>query len=155
MTLFILKEYLKENSKYKLFLEFLPEDLSSSPLFFSKENLELIKGSFVSEKIKIWEIQLLDEYNKLKEKNINNLFSIKEFSLEEYKKFRYLVWSRNFNMPRDGKMYSTMVPVTELCNFHPRKINTDWDYFDDKKSFIVKAERKILKGEEVFIINLT
>lgn len=149
LTLFLIKEFEKKESKYKLFMDYLPKDLAEHPLFYTEEKRKFLKGSFLLEKMLIWEEQIQDEFEKLNKINIAANFGIKEFSLEKYKFYRSLVWSRNFNAYYNNIGYSSLVPVADMCNTDPFKINTDWFYDEKEEKFIIKSIKKINKDEEV------
>jgi len=149
LTLFLIKEFEKKESKYKLFMDYLPKDLAEHPLFYTEEKRKFLKGSFLLEKMLIWEEQIQDEFEKLNKINIAANFGIKEFSLEKYKFYGSLVWSRNFNAYYNNIGYSSLVPVADMCNTDPFKINTDWFYDEKEEKFIIKSIKKINKDEEV------
>jgi hypothetical protein len=49
----------------------------------------------------------------------------------------------------DGKTVQMMMPIGDLFNYFPTKINTDWSFNEDTKNFEIKASKDIEKGEEV------
>lgn len=150
LSIFFLHEFQKENSKYKLFLEYLPKSMSEHPLFYNREKRQFLKGSFLLDKLLIWESQLKDEFATLNEIKIAENFRIKNFNLDAYKFFRALIWSRNFNAYYNNIGYSSLIPVADLCNTDPFRINTNWCYEEKSEKFIIKATRKINKNEEVY-----
>jgi hypothetical protein len=201
LTIFFLIESEKNKSEYDLFLNYLPKSLQEYPLFFSEEKIKYLKGSFLYDNfIMYWKKQLQSEYESLLKLNIVDLFKIKDFTLEKYKFFRLLVWSRNFYTKlksnnsssihelekekendkskknsfdmnedidiNDYKEYhkkkylkdyveiSSLIPVADMFNTDPNKINTDW-YFDEiTGKFILKAIKEIQKDQEVNKINI-
>jgi hypothetical protein len=204
LTIFFLVESEKNKSEYKLFLNYLPKSLQEYPLFFTEEKLEFLKGSYLYINfILYWKKQLQLEYESLLKLNIIDLFKIKEFTLEKYKFFRLLVWSRNFytklksnnnyvnkesekeeenfkenfidlyenenefnyidinidiNKEKDNKKnddlnfykeISSLIPVADMFNTDPNKINTDWFFDEISGKFMLKAIKEIRKDEEV------
>lgn len=149
LSLFLLKEFEKLESKFKLFMDYLPKNLSEQPLFYDEDKRKLIKGSLLLDKIIIWEKQIEEEFDSLNKIKTAEKFYIKEFTLQKYKFFSSLVWSRNFNAYYNNIGYSSMVPVADLCNTDPLKINTDWFYDEKAEKFVIKSIKNIRKDEEV------
>jgi len=149
LSLFLLNEFEKSESKFKLFMDYLPKNLREHPLFYEEDIRKLLKGSFLIDKIIIWEKQIQDEFESLNKINIGEKFATEDFSVKKYKFFRSLVWSRNFNAYYNNIGYASMVPVADLCNTDPFKINTDWFYDEKAEKFFIKSIKSIKKDEEV------
>jgi hypothetical protein len=143
LALFLYKEIKKENSFYKYFINYLPTDFSCFPIFYTNEQKNILKNSQLEERIKIWEDQLANEHIMIKEE-----IGI-DISLDEYKKCRHLSWSRDFNIHKDGISFGTMIPLADLFNFHPEKINVEW--YQQDENFYIKSTRDLKVGEEIFV----
>ncbi len=149
LSLFLLREFEKSESKFKLFMDYLPKNLNEHPLFYTEEKRKLLTGTFLLDKIIIWEKEIEEEFNSLNKINTGEKFEMKHLNLEKYKFYRSLVWSRNFNTYYNNIGYSSLIPVADLCNTDPLKINTDWFYDEKAENFIIKSIHKINKNEEV------
>jgi len=149
LVIFLIMEFEKSHSKYKMFLDYLPKNLNDHPLFYTEEKRALIKGSYLFDKITIWQNQIKEEFETLNKIKTAEKFELKEFNLHIYKFYKTLVWSRNFNAYYNNIGYSTLVPVADLCNTDPYKINTDWYYDENEGKFTIKSIKKINKNEEV------
>ncbi len=155
LSLFYLVENQKENSKFKPYLNYLPKSMSEHPLFYTAEKKDFLKGSYMIERINLWENQIEDEYTQLQKKFSLYEYKIDNFTLENYKFSRTIVWSRNFSLTyntdenNNDISHFSLIPLADMFNFDPNKLNTYW-YFDvDKKNFVLKAMNSIQKGEEV------
>jgi hypothetical protein len=42
-----------------------------------------------------------------------------------------------------------MMPIADLFNFSPTKVNTEWTYNNENNNFEIIASKDIKKGEEV------
>jgi hypothetical protein len=78
-------------------------------------------------------------------------FENHKITFDEFCEYRHLTWSRNFNIVIDDFGYGTMIPIADLFNFHPDKINVEWFLNMETKCFNIKAIRDISKGEEIFL----
>lgn len=153
LSLFLLIEFEKTETKFKLFMDYLPKNLSEHPLFYTDEKRKMLKGSFLLDKMLIWEKQIEEEFELLNKIETGEKFRMKDFTLEKFKFYRSLVWSRNFNAYYNGIGYSSLVPVADLCNTNPFKINTDWFYDEKTEKFIIKSIQTINKNDEVYFLN--
>jgi hypothetical protein len=72
-------------------------------------------------------------------------------SFDQFCRYRHLTWSRNFNIVVNDISYGSMVPLADMFNFHPEKINVEWYLDTETRCFTIKANRDITKGEEIFV----
>lgn len=49
----------------------------------------------------------------------------------------------------DGKKFQTMMPIADLFNFSPSRVNTEWKYNNETHNFEITASKDIKKGDEV------
>jgi hypothetical protein len=82
---------------------------------------------------------------------IKSNFVSHTISFDEFCRYRHLTWSRNFNIIIDDVSYGTMVPLADMFNFHPDKINVEWFLDNETKCFTIRANRDIMKDEEIFV----
>lgn len=68
---------------------------------------------------------------------------------DEFKKANFLYYSRNFDSSKENQEKTIIVPMADLLNFNPIKLNTYWYYNHTCEYFIFVAKKDIKKGEEV------
>lgn len=155
---YILLESLNEKSKWKIYLDTFPQDLSEYIHFYKKDKMRLLQESSIMCKDSVNIKDVIEEitnegnilYESLKDKNIlpKEYSDINDF-IKLFMKFRIYVDSRIFKYKKYNNDESALVPYADLLN-HSNKSNTYW-YFDDiKKSFIVQATEDIPKNYEIF-----
>lgn len=66
MATYMCSELKNQNNFFKAYFDFLPNDFQNYPAFFTKTELNLIKGSTLMEKRKDWHKWFHEEYTKLK-----------------------------------------------------------------------------------------
>ena len=145
LSSYVLQELYNKDTKWKPYLDMLPKDLSSFPIFFTHEEKKWLDGSpfldQVEDKIKDME----KDYNAI-------AIVVPEFSkytLEEFKRVRMLVSSRIFGVKIDGNKTDALVPLADMLN-HKRPQETSWEYNEDKKGFIIEAKTGIERGDQVY-----
>ena len=143
LSSFILFE--ENNPIYKYYFDLLPNDYSNFPIFYSKKELEYLKGSPFLNLIINKKIDMKMDYNKLSEKieNFNN------FSFEKFCKARLIISSRIFGITINNNKTDALVPFADLLN-HRRPRQTQWFFDDEKDAFIVQAIEDIWIGQEIF-----
>ena len=72
-----------------------------------------------------------------------------KYSLEDYKKAKMLVVSRNFGVTMHGQSTNIQVPLADMFNTENPK-NSYWYYDDLRNGFVVEASRDIAKNEQLF-----
>ena len=143
LSSFILFE--ENNPIYKYYFDLLPNDYSNFPIFYSKKELEYLKGSPSLNLIINKKIYMKMDYNKLSEKIEN--FS--NFSFEKFCKARLIISSRIFGITINNNKTDALVPFADLLN-HRRPRQTQWFFDDEKDAFIVQAIEDIWIGQEIF-----
>tara|TARA_B100000795_G_scaffold269656_1_gene259805 strand:- start:3235 stop:4380 length:1146 start_codon:yes stop_codon:yes gene_type:complete len=109
----------------------LPDTLKHIPLFWTKLELGYLKGSSVLDDIMVKNGIIKKEYLQLK-RLLTTDFNI--FTLEEYKKIRCLVSSRNFRLTINGKTSTTLVPLADMLN-HSLSADTRWTYDNTQQGY--------------------
>jgi histone-lysine N-methyltransferase SETD3 len=143
LSSFILFE--ENNPIYKYYFDLLPNDYSNFPIFYSKKELEYLKGSPFLNLIINKKIDMKMDYNKLSEKIEN--FS--NFSFEKFCKARLIISSRIFGITINNNKTDALVPFADLLN-HRRPRQTQWFFDDEKDAFIIQAIEDIWIGQEIF-----
>jgi len=150
LSSYILNELNNPNTKWKSYLEILPKDFSSFPIFYTDEEFAALEGSSFLQQILEKKEDMKRDYNKI----CNH---IPEFSKFDYKKFceiRMVVSSRIFGVKIECKKTDVLAPFADLLN-HKRPRSTHWYYDEMHKAFFIQSLEDIPVGEEVkFIILL-
>lgn len=108
LSLFLIEERWKgEESFWYPYLESLPKSLDSMPIFYSEEELGLLKGSPFLRKIANKKNELFKDYTLLAD-NIEEFKQRVEF--EEYAYFRCISSSRVFGFFIEGERTGGLVP---------------------------------------------
>ncbi len=61
----------------------------------------------------------------------------------------YKYMSRSFMLEVEGAKIESMMPIADLFNFSPTKVNTVWSFNTETQNFEIIALKDIKKGEEV------
>jgi len=133
----------KENSDHYDYIASLPKDESYFPIFYSDENRNLLKGSIMINYMNKYIRKIKSEFEFLK----NKFIELKEVEIREYIKVRLTLGARIFETDKINHVNSA-VPIADLFNFHPEKVNCSWKV-DEKKNFTVQAIKDIGVDEEV------
>lgn len=144
--IFMLIDMKNDSSFFKPYYDILPKKLDNMPIFWTEDELEWLKGSYLLEQIK--------ERNDAIENDYNEICGVApEFremaSLEEFKWARMCVCSRNFGVIIKGLRTAVLVPYADMLNhFRPRE--TKWQYDDIVQGFTVTALQCIDAGDQVY-----
>lgn len=113
LTLFLLEETLKESSEWKPYIDLLPKEFPSFPIFYTKEELEMLEGSsflfMVHEKV----LDLKKDYDTVS--TIDPSFS-KTYDFKMFCWARTVVCSRIFGLTIDGNKSDALVPFADMIN---------------------------------------
>eukprot|EP00826_Nyctotherus_ovalis_P056957 TRINITY_DN7776_c0_g1_i5.p1 TRINITY_DN7776_c0_g1~~TRINITY_DN7776_c0_g1_i5.p1 ORF type:complete len:558 (+),score=117.68 TRINITY_DN7776_c0_g1_i5:94-1767(+) len=144
MTVCILQEMHDAESKWKPFIDMLPQSTSNFPIFFTQEELSWLEGSpfLVHVKDKIEDIA--SDYMEIVEK----VPEFSRFSLQEFSHVRMLVSSRVFATHLDGRHTDSLVPLADMFNYGPPQVA--WEYREDSKAFFVESVETVARGTELY-----
>ena len=145
LATFILQEMSKEDSEWKPYLNILPRSTDNFPIFFTKAEKELLKGTFFLERVKMKREQMKRDY-------MFTIIAAPEFGRYSFKQFAYaraLVSSRIFLIHVNDKPDSGLVPLADMQN-HFQINMSSWTYNDNNRGFTVQANVNMKKGEEVY-----
>ena len=143
LTSFLLYE--EKNPKYKYYFDLLPNDFSNFPIFYTQDELNLLKGSPFLNQISTKKDDIKNDYNKLCE----HISDFNQFSLLKFCQARILISSRIFGIQMKDKKTDVLVPFADLLN-HKRPKQTQWYYDDSIESFVIQATENIEEGSEIF-----
>ena len=149
ITFFMTLDKFNKTSFFKPYYDYLPKfDMGRAPTSFSEKKLKFYEELEFDLYVGISNHKLQNAYNEevekiMEEKGIKNPF-------EEFKYNYELVKSRNFARPGSDFFFdlNSCVPFIELLN-HDNNYNTDFDFDEKNKGFILKAVRDINLGEEL------
>lgn len=116
------------------------------PIFWSDEELEGLKGSYLLTQIEDRNHAITEDYYAICEV-APELAQIA--TLDEFKWARMCVCSRNFGLQIDGTRTSALVPHADMLN-HYRPRETKWTYDDDMKAFTITSLQSIPAGSQVY-----
>ena len=149
LSTFVLYERKKLNTKWRNYFEILPKDYTNFPIFYTQEELDLLKGSpFLS--------TILDKKDDIKKDYDKICEMIPDFKVHSFYDFcevRMAVSSRIFGIKIENKKTDVLAPFADLLN-HKRPRQTHWLYDENLKSFIIQALDDIPSGSEVKYIIL-
>ena len=137
--------YEKNNQKYKYYFDLLPNDFSNFPIFYTKKELEYLKGSPFLSQILEKKKDIKSDYNKLCE----YLPDFKKFKFINFKEARSIISSRIFGISINNYKTDALVPFADLLN-HKRPRQTQWYYDNNLESFVIQAIDNIKEGNEIF-----
>ena len=149
ITFFMTLDKFNKTSFFKPYYDYLPKfDMGGAPTSFSEKKLKFYEELEFDLYVGISNHKLQNAYNEevekiLEEKGIKNPF-------EEFKYNYELVKSRNFARPGSDFFFdlNSCVPFIELLN-HDNNYNTDFEFDEKNKGFILKAVSDINLGEEL------
>lgn len=144
MTACILQEMHDAESKWKPFIDMLPQSTANFPIFFTQEELSWLEGSpflaHVKNKIK----DIACDYMGIVEK----VPEFSRFALQEFSHVRMLVSSRIFATYQDGAHTDSLVPLADMFNYGPPQVA--WEYREDSKAFFVESVESVARGTELY-----
>jgi histone-lysine N-methyltransferase SETD3 len=146
LSSFILNEkLLKEQSKWKFYLDLLPQDYSNFPIFFTEKEMTYLEGSPFKTQIEDKKAEIMKDYNQI----CCYIPDFKKFSFKEFCEVRMAVSSRIFGVKIENRKTDVLAPYADLLN-HKRPRQTHWMYDDRFKAFTIQAIEDIPQGEEVY-----
>lgn len=122
-----------KNSFFHPYYEILPATLSNMPIFWTPEELDNLRGSYL--------IQQIHDRNEAIAEDYYSICQIapslaKISTLEEFKWARMCVCSRNFGLQIDGHRTSALVPHADMLN-HYRPRETKWTFDEERQAFTI------------------
>jgi len=142
---YLLQEKANPSSYWKPYIDILPEEYDTVPLFFSVEQLAELEGSMALDKIRDRHQSLRIEYNNL----VENVPMFSQFTYESFVWARLVIITRIFGMVVDGEKTEGLVPMADMLN-HKRPRETKWTYVQSRKGFVITSLNVINISCEVF-----
>lgn len=144
LSTFVLYERKNADSKWQYYFDILPKDYSNFPIFFTDEELKLLKGSPFLTTLTEKKEDIKKDYQRL----CDLVPDFKQHPFKEFCEIRMAVSSRIFGIKIENKKTDVLAPFADLLN-HKRPRQTHWLYDDNLKSFIIQALDDIPVGSEV------
>lgn len=127
------------------YYEVLPQTLSNMPIFWTEDELEELRGSFLLHQIVDRKQAIASDYTSI----CRAAPQFEEIcTLTEFQWARMCVCSRNFGLQIDGHRTSAMVPHADMLN-HYRPRETKWTFDCARQAFTITSLQGIPKGAEV------
>ncbi|KAL7512687.1 hypothetical protein ACHAXN_009735 [Cyclotella atomus] len=134
------------NSFFAPYYAVLPRRLRNMPIFWSEEELEGLKGSYMLS-------QISDRLQAVTRDYQSVCAAAPEFAsiatLEEFTWARTIVCSRNFGLLINGRRTSALVPHADMLNHH-RPRETKWTFCEESQCFTITTLKEIGAGEQVY-----
>ena len=119
--------------------------LDDFPIFYTKEERDLLKGSPTLEKVDDLKETIEHDW-----KQIRNHVDGFNYTQTEYAENIMLISSRNFGVTMNGTHHGNIqVPFADMFNTQVPK-NASWSFDNDKRGFRVIAHKDIAENEQVF-----
>ena len=146
LMVFMLIDRKNPNSFFKPYYDILPPTLNNMPIFWNKDELKYLEGSYMLEQIEERNEAIKADYDAICE-------LCPEFvdicNLNEFKWARMCVCSRNFGLLINGVQTAALVPYADMLN-HYRPRETKWQFDDELQSFTVISLQGISSGSQVY-----
>lgn len=146
--MFLVTHYKKQYKKtkfYKYFhylLDTFETNLDSHPIFFNKEQTEILKKSYSFVDTLLMTRQFTEEYNTLEHLNKkDNVY------LDEYLRFRVLTLEKSINVEN----VSSIIPFIDMFETDPVDYNANLYYNKTSKEMYVYATKDIKKGDILYL----
>ena len=147
LSTFVLYERLNKASKWNSYFDIIPKDYTNFPIFFSEEDLNLLKGSPFLQTI----LEKKDDIEKDYKRICDLVPGFDMHSFREFSEIRMAVSSRIFGIKIENKKTDVLAPFADLLN-HKRPRQTHWLYDESMKSFVIQALEDIPGGNEVIFL---
>lgn len=126
ITIYIIETFDDPTNFFYPYYKILPTHLNNIPLFWDKDELAELDGSYFLKLINNKTNKLQKEYNKIVE-GVPYFENLANFN--KYKYIRLLVASRNFTLKINNERVNAMVPWADMLN-HRYPPQTNWGYRD-------------------------
>jgi len=141
----VLKSKNDPKSWYHPYADTFPEDVSSFPFFFTKEESEYLKGTQIEKMTAKEMAEMKDEYENF----AKAVPEFREIPFNDYMRLTTIADSRYFKV-RDATLSSAAAPIVDMFNFYIDKMwQAHWEYNKERKAFIVEATEDIQRGEVI------
>ncbi|KAA0173913.1 hypothetical protein FNF27_04671 [Cafeteria roenbergensis] len=144
-VVFILLDQERGGSFFQPYYDALPKSFPSMPLFWPREQLQWLKGSYILTQVADRRRNLEKDYHEIC--RVSPDFA--RFSLHRFTVMRMVVASRNFGIVVDGRKTDAMVPYGDMLN-HLRPRETRWTFNRHRQCFTIHATTGLRAGDQVY-----
>ena len=144
LAAYLIAEKRRATSPIAPYLDVLPREFPTVPLFFPKDVLPVLKGTFAATLIVKRRESLCRDLLALR----RAIPAFRDVSVREFFWARTAVITRVFGLKLGTASMEALVPLADMLN-HKRPPDIDWSYEDAEGAFILKAIRDIRAGEEL------
>ena len=116
------------------------------PIFWTKEELQHLTGSYLLEQIRERNAAIKADYDLICKVHPN---FVNIATLTDFKWARMAVCSRNFGLVVNGVQTAALVPYADMLN-HYRPRETKWQFDDSLQCFTVVSLENIMIGAQVY-----
>ena len=145
-TTYLLSEMEKgESSKWKFYLDMLPESYDNFPVFYKEKEEQLLKGTSFLQIVNSKKKEIYQDYVTL----CGVINNFQRFSYDNFCKVRMIVSSRIFGVKIKNLKTEVFAPYADMLN-HRRVRQTHWYYDDSDNAFVISAIENIEPGYELY-----
>ena len=144
IPIFLLLEAQNPESFWKPYIDIFPKDTSYFPIFYSEDEMKLLKGSLCYRKIQEKKIEIRNEYNKIAQE----IPIIRNLGERMFAHCRMLVTSRYLSATIKNEKTNALIPFLNMINFDT-KSQIGWNYENKTEGLIIKAKQFIRCGTEL------
>ena len=145
-TTYLLSEMEKgESSKWKFYLDMLPESYDNFPVFYKEKEEQLLKGTSFLQIVNSKKKEIYQDYVTL----CGVINNFQRFSYDKFCKVRMIVSSRIFGVKIKNLKTEVFAPYADMLN-HRRVRQTHWNYEDSYNAFVISAIENIEPGYELY-----
>ncbi|CAM2064134.1 SET domain-containing protein [Sulfidibacter corallicola] len=146
LAAFILVELHRPDSFWAPYLATLPKSFDEVPLFFDKERLADLNGSYILDWVQTRRDAIEQDHALLKTSVPRFVFSLAEFSWA-----MTAINTRAFAVPsRRGGVVPAMIPFLDMGN-HSETAVTRWVYQEDRAAMVLNVTDAVRAGQQLYL----
>jgi histone-lysine N-methyltransferase SETD3 len=144
LAAWLLQEKHAKRSFWYPYLASLPASFPNVPLFFGREDLELLEGTLALQLAYERRAMLVDEYRELRVR----VPAFARFPLHDFVWASTVVRTRVFSILLYGERTDALVPVADMLDHSPLP-RVSWRFDDDREAFVVTAGAGFAAGDAI------
>ena len=144
IPIFLLLEAQNPESFWKPYIDIFPKDASHFPIFYSENEMRLLKGLLCLRNIQERKVEIRNEYNRIAQE----IPIIGKLGERMFGHYRILVTSRYITTTIKSERTNALIPFLDMINFDA-KSQIDWNYENKAEGLIVKAKEFIRCGTQL------
>lgn len=144
LSIYLLEQKHCPTSAFKYYIEVLPKEHPSFPIYYSQAEMDELRGSHFYEQVEQKRLEIRRDYDTIRE--IDPAF---QFAFGEFCWARMTVCSRVFGINVHDTKTDALVPLADMLNHRvPRQ--TSWSYCDVREGFVIESMENIEPGSQIF-----